>query len=318
MSAAVGGQAVVEGVMMRTPSAWAVSVRRPDGRITTVVEDARSVALRSRILRWPVIRGVVALGESLVIGMKALSVAARLSATDRDAADGAEAEAGAGAADDGDGELGRKEIAIALGGALVFSILFFKVVPGVVASLVPIDDTFLFVLIEGLIRVALFIGYLLVLSLLPDLRRVFQFHAAEHMALNALEAGAPRTAEAAAHHSRIHLRCGTAFLLWVMVIAIIVFAFVGQPDLWLVILSRILLVPVIAGIAYEVIRLAGRYGANPVVRAVLWPGLLLQRLTTRPADAEHLEVAVAALDAVLAREEINRRRRAEADVDVMA
>ncbi len=311
MSAAVGGQAVVEGVMMRTPSAWAVSVRRPDGRITTVVEDARSIGLRSPLLRWPVVRGVVALGESLVIGMKALSVAARLSATDRDAADGAEAG-------EADGELGRKEIAIALGGALVFSILFFKVVPGVAASLVPIDDTFLFVLLEGLIRVALFIGYLLVLSLLPDLRRVFQFHAAEHMALNALEAGAPRSAEAAAQHSRIHLRCGTAFLLWVMVIAIIVFAFVGRPDLWLVIASRILLVPVIAGLAYEVIRLAGRYGANPLVRAVLWPGLLLQRLTTRPADAEHLEVAVAALDAVLAREELNRRRRAEADVDVMA
>lgn len=310
MKAAVGGQAVVEGVMMRTPSAWAVSVRRPDGRITTVVEDARSVALRSAVLRWPVIRGVVALGESLVIGMKALSVSARLSATDHDDGDGAEGG--------GEAELGRKEIAIALGAALVFSIVFFKVVPGVAASLVPVDGTFLFVLVEGLIRVSLFIGYLLVLTLLPDLRRVFQYHAAEHMAINALEAGDPRTPEAAARHSRIHLRCGTAFLLWVMVIAIIVFAFVGRPDLWLLILSRILLVPVIAGIAYEVIRLAGRYGANPLIHAVLWPGLLLQRLTTRPADPAHLEVAVAALDAVLAREEANRRRRAEADVDVMA
>ncbi|MFM9125001.1 MAG: DUF1385 domain-containing protein [Actinomycetota bacterium] len=312
MKAAVGGQAVVEGVMMRTPSAWAVSVRRPDGRITTVVEDARSVALRSPVLRWPVIRGVVALGESLVIGMRALSVSARLSATDHDGEDG---EAGAGG---GEAELGRKEIAIALGAALVFSIVFFKVVPGIAASLVPVDGTFLFVLVEGLIRVSLFIGYLLVLTLLPDLRRVFQYHAAEHMAINALEAGDPRTADAAARHSRIHLRCGTAFLLWVMVIAIIVFAFVGRPDLWLLILSRILLVPVIAGIAYEVIRLAGRYGTNPVIHAVLWPGLLLQRLTTRPADGPHLEVAVAALDAVLAREEANRRRRAEADVDVMA
>ena len=310
MKAAVGGQAVVEGVMMRTPSAWAVSVRRPDGRITTVVEDARSVALRSAVLRWPVIRGVVALGESLVIGMKALSVSARLSASDHDGEEGAEGG--------GEAELGRKEIAIALGAALVFSIVFFKVVPGVAASLVPVEGTFLFVLLEGLIRVALFIGYLLVLTFLPDLRRVFQYHAAEHMAINALEAGDPRTAEAAARHSRIHLRCGTAFLLWVMVIAIIVFAFVGRPDLWLLILSRILLVPVIAGIAYEVIRLAGRYGTNPVIHAVLWPGLLLQRLTTRPADGAHLEVAVAALDAVLAREEANRQRRAEADVDVMA
>lgn len=308
MKLAVGGQAVVEGVMMRTPSAWAVSVRRPDGRITTVVEDARSVGLRSPILRWPIIRGVVALGESLVIGMKALSLAARLSASDAE-----EGEAG-----EGESELGTREIAIALVVAVVFSIVFFKVVPSVVATLLPVDDTFLFVLLEGLIRVGLFIGYLLFLTLLPDLRRVFQFHAAEHMAINALEDGAPRTAAAAAGYSRIHLRCGTAFLLWVMVIAIIVFAFVGRPDLPWLIASRILLVPVIAGIAYEVIRLAGRYGTNPLIHAVLWPGLLLQRLTTRHADTEHLEVAVAALDAVLLREEENRARRAEADVDVMA
>ena len=306
MKSAVGGQAVVEGVMMRTPSAWAVAVRRPDGRISTVVEDARSVALRFPVLRWPVIRGVVALGESLVIGMKALSLAARLSTSDHEG-DG-----------EGESELGRKEIAIALVTAVVFSIVFFKVVPGVVANFLPIDDTVLFVVVEGAIRVALFIGYLLVLTLLPDLRRVFAYHAAEHMAINALEAGAPRTAAAAAAHSRIHLRCGTAFLLWVMVIAIVVFAFVGRPSLPLLIASRIVLVPVIAGIAYEVIRLAGRYGHNPIVHAVLWPGLLLQRLTTRPADLEHLEVAVAALDAVLVREDENRQRRAEADVDVMA
>ncbi|MBJ7248725.1 MAG: DUF1385 domain-containing protein [Thermoleophilia bacterium] len=304
MSQAVGGQAVVEGVMMRTPTAWAVAVRRPDGRITTVVEDARSIALRFPILRWPVIRGVVALGESLAIGMKALSMAARLSTSDHEG--------------EGEQEIGRREIAIALVVAVVFSVVFFKVVPSVVANFLPIQDTFLFVVAEGIIRVSLFVGYLVVLSLLPDLRRVFQFHAAEHQAINALEAGEPRTAAAAALYSRIHLRCGTAFLLWVMVIAIIVFAFVGRPDLPWLIASRVLLVPVIAGIAYEVIRLAGRYGTNPIVHAILWPGLLLQRLTTRPADAEHLEVAVAALDAVLQREETNRAARPEAPVDVMA
>lgn len=306
MSQAVGGQAVVEGVMMRTPSAWAVAVRRPDGRITTVVEDARSVALRYPILRWPVIRGVVALGESLVVGMKALSLAARLSTSDHE---------GEG---EGEEEIGRREIVIALVVAVVFSIVFFKVVPSVIANFLPIQDTIMFVLAEGAIRVGLFIGYLVFLSLLPDLRRVFQFHAAEHQAINALEAGEPRTAAAAALYSRIHLRCGTAFLLWVMVIAIIVFAFVGHPPLPWLIASRVLLVPVIAGIAYEVIRLAGRYGTNPIVHAILWPGLLLQRLTTRPADAEHLEVAVAALDAVLQREETNRAARPEAPVDVMA
>ncbi len=294
----------MEGVMMRTPTAWAVAVRRPDGRITTVVEDARSIALRYPILRWPVIRGVVALGESLAIGMKALSMAARLSTSDHEG--------------EGEQEIGRREIAIALVIAVVFSVVFFKVVPSVVANFLPIQDTFLFVVAEGIIRVSLFIGYLVVLSLLPDLRRVFQFHAAEHQAINALEAGEPRTAAAAALYSRIHLRCGTAFLLWVMVIAIIVFAFVGRPDLPWLIASRVLLVPVIAGIAYEVIRLAGRYGTNPIVHAILWPGLLLQRLTTRPADAEHLEVAVAALDAVLQREETNRAARPEAPVDVMA
>ena len=292
--------------MMRTPTAWAVAVRRPDGRITTVVEDARSVALRYPILRWPVIRGVVALGESLAIGMKALSLAARLSTSDHEG-DG-----------EGEQEIGRREIVIALVVAVVFSIVFFKVVPSVIANFLPIQDTILFVLAEGVIRVGLFIGYLVFLSLLPDLRRVFQFHAAEHQAINALEAGEPRTAAAAALYSRIHLRCGTAFLLWVMVIAIIVFAFVGRPDLPWLIASRVLLVPVIAGIAYEVIRLAGRYGTNPIVHAILWPGLLLQRLTTRPADAEHLEVAVAALDAVLQREETNRAARPEAPVDVMA
>ena len=167
MSHSVGGQAVVEGVMMRTPSAWAVAVRRPDGRITTVVEDARSVALRSRVLRWPVIRGVVALGESLAIGMKALSLAARLSSSDHEG-DG-EGEA------DGEPELSRKEIAIALIAAVAFSIIFFKVVPSVVANFLPIDDTVLFVVVEGLIRVSLFIGYLLFLTLLPDLRRVFAY-----------------------------------------------------------------------------------------------------------------------------------------------
>ena len=301
MSAAVGGQAVVEGVMMRTPSAWAVAVRRPDGRISTVVEDARSVGLRSPVLRWPVVRGVVALGESLVIGMKALSLAARLSTTDHE---------GEG---EGEAELGRREIAIALVVAVVFSIVFFKVVPGVVASLLPVDGTFLFVLLEGLIRVGLFIGYLLFLTLLPDLRRVFEYHAAEHMAINALEAGAPRTAAAAAAHSRIHLRCGTAFLLWVMVIAIIVFAFVGRPALPWLITTRIVLVPVIAGIAYEVIRFAAGHMDKRWVRTLMLPGLTLQRLTTREPSAEQLEVAIAALRAVFTAEqsaEVDARRAA--------
>ena len=178
----------------------------------------------------------------------------------------------------------------------------FKVTPAVITSFLPIDGTGSFVVVEGLIRVTLFIGYLGVISLLPDLRRVFQYHGAEHKAINALEADEELTPENVQRFSLIHPRCGTAFLLYVMVIAIFVFAFVGQPAWYWLIASRILLLPVIAGIAYEVIRFAGKHSDNRALMAFLAPGLWLQRLTTREPSLDQLEVSIRALQDVLRRE----------------
>jgi uncharacterized protein YqhQ len=302
----VGGQAVLEGVMMRTPRAWAVAIRRPDGRITTHVEDAESVAARHRVLRLPVLRGVVALGESLAIGFRALGLSARLSSSDADEGQG-----------DGEGEIGRGAIIVSFIIAIGFAIGLFKLTPGVLASLLDIDRTWLFLIIEGLIRITIFLAYLVILSFIPDLRRVFQYHAAEHKAINALEAEDELTPASVQRHSLIHVRCGTAFLLWVMVVAIFVFAFVGQPGWFWLIVSRILLLPVIAGLAYEVIRLAARFGTNPVVAVILQPGLWLQRLTTREPSNDQAEVSIAALRAALERDTA-LRTKGQVEVEVMA
>jgi uncharacterized protein YqhQ len=287
MSTAVGGQAVVEGVMMRTPTRWAVAVRRPDGGVSRVRRDATSAAARHRWMRLPVIRGVVALGESLAIGFRALAISANYAAAE-------EVEEGEAPA-----ELSRGQLFFAFAFAIGFALLLFKVSPAVIANLLPLDSTGLFVIAEGLIRVAIFIAYLSLISLLPDLRRVFQYHAAEHKAINAYEAGAELTPERVQTFSKIHLRCGTAFLLWVMVIAIFVFALVGRPDWPMLIASRVLLLPVIAGIAFEVIKWGSRHPDNRAVRAMLAPGLWLQALTTREPTLDQVEVSIQALREVL-------------------
>ena len=292
---------------MRTPRVWAVAVRRPDGRITTEVEDKESVAVQRRWLRLPILRGIVALGESLSIGFRALGLSARLSASDDDDAE--------------EEPIGRGAIIFSFVIAIGFALALFKVTPGVLAKLLDIEPNWLFLIVEGLIRIGIFLGYLIILSFIPDLRRVFQYHAAEHKAINALEAGEELTPEKVQRYSLIHLRCGTAFLLWVMVVAILVFAFVGKVDSWLwLILSRILLLPLIAGIAYEVIRLAARFGTNPVVHLVLLPGLWLQRLTTRQPTDDQVEVSIASLQAALARDDELRaaRTKPQGEVEVMA
>jgi uncharacterized protein YqhQ len=180
--------------------------------------------------------------------------------------------------------------------------MLFKVTPALITSWLPIDTTGVFVIIEGVIRVSIFLIYLLLISLLPDLRRVFQYHAAEHKAINAYEAGEELTPEKVQKFSLIHPRCGTAFLLWVMVIGIFVFAFVGQPAWYYLIGSRILLLPVIAGLAYELIRFAGKNQDNRVLMWLLAPGLWLQRLTTRQPSLDQIEVSIRALQEVLRRE----------------
>ena len=291
--ASIGGQAVLEGVMMRGPSSWAVAVRRPDGRISEVEHDVDSVALHRRWLRLPVIRGVIALGESLAIGMRALSVSARFSVTDEGDEDASE-------------ELSRFALIGAFVFAIGFSLLLFKVSPALLTNWINPGNTFVFVLVEGGIRIGLLIAYLALIGLFGELRRVFQYHAAEHKAINAYEHGAALDPETVQTYSLIHVRCGTAFLLWVMVIAILVFSalgeVVGHIDWKWLVLSRVVALPLIAGLAYEVIRLAARFERFRAVRAVLAPGLWLQRLTTREPTLDQVAVSIAALERVLAAE----------------
>ena len=287
---AIGGQAVLEGVMMRSPSSWAVAVRKPDGEIAEVVKAISSPMARRRVFRLPVIRGVIALGESLAIGFRALAISANYAAQVED--------------EDGETktELSRGQIIFAFAIAIGFAIMLFKVTPALITNWLPIDTTGVFVIVEGLIRVAIFIAYLAVISLLPDLRRVFQYHAAEHKAINAYEAGAVLTPERVQRFSQIHVRCGAAFLLWVMVIAIFVFAFFGRPAWYWLIVTRIALLPLIAGLAYELIRFAGKNTDQRWLLALLAPGLWLQRLTTRKPTLDQIEVSIHALEEVLERE----------------
>ena len=199
-------------------------------------------------------------------------------------------------------EISRGQIIFSFAIAIGFALMLFKVTPALLTNLLPIDTTGVFVVIEGVIRVSIFLLYLLLISLLPDLRRVFQYHAAEHKAINAYEAGEELTPERVQTFSLIHPRCGTAFLLWVMVIGIFVFAFVGQPAWYWLIISRILLLPVIAGIAYELIRFAGKHQGNSILMTLLAPGMWLQRLTTRQPSLDQIEVSIRALQEVLRRE----------------
>ena len=291
MSAPIGGQAVLEGVMMRGPSNWAVAVRKPNGQIAEVCRPIESVMKRHWAFRLPIVRGVIALGESLAIGFRALSISANYAAADDNEL--AEAE---------EQELSRAALIFAFLIAIGFAISVFKVGPALLADLLPISSGTWFVLVEGLIRVTVFVLYLFLISLLPDLRRVFQYHAAEHKAINAYEAGEELEPERVQRFSLIHPRCGTAFLLWVMVIAIFVFAFFGRPAWYWLIVTRILLLPVIAGLAYELIRFAGKHTDNRVVMTLLAPGLWLQRLTTREPTLDQLEVSIRALREVLALE----------------
>jgi uncharacterized protein YqhQ len=290
----VGGQAVLEGVMMRGPGNWAVAVRTPSGTIEHISRSIDSAQARHWVFRLPVIRGVVALGESLAIGFRALAISANYAAQEEreELAEGEVAEAV-------DTELSRGALIFAFAVAIGFAVVLFKVTPALITDLLPISSTGWFVIIEGLIRVSIFIAYLALISLLPDLRRVFQYHAAEHKAINAYEAGEPLEPEIVQRYSLIHPRCGTAFLLWVMVIGVFVFAFFGRPVWYWLIATRILLLPVIAGIAYELIRYAGRHQGNRALMALLAPGLWLQRLTTREPSLDQIEVSIRALREVL-------------------
>jgi uncharacterized protein YqhQ len=294
--------------MMRGPGNWAVAVRTPSGEIAQVSRSIESKMAKHRLLRLPIIRGVMALGESLAIGFRALAISANYAAQE-ESEDGKSGE-------EVSTELSRGALIFAFAIAIGFAVMLFKVTPGLLTSLLPIKSTGWFVIVEGLIRVTIFVAYLSLISLLPDLRRVFQYHAAEHKAINAYEAGEELTPANVQRFSLIHPRCGTAFLLWVMVIAVFVFAFFGRPHWYWLIAERILLLPLIAGLAYELIRFAGRHQGNRVLMTVLAPGMWLQRLTTREPSLDQLEVSIRALSEVLHLEE---RRGIDAQrVEVMA
>ncbi len=290
--------------MMRGPRHWAVAVRKPDGEIAHVAASIDPLAARHWLLRLPVVRGVVALGESLAIGFRALSVSANYAAQD---------------AEEGDVEpieLGRWALAFAFLVAIGFALAIFKVGPALLADTLPISSGGWFVLVEGAIRVTVFVLYLVVLSLIPSLRRVFQYHAAEHKAINAFEAGEELTPEVAQRYSLIHPRCGTAFLLWVMVVSVFVYALFGRlPWYWLIVSRVVLLLPIV-GVAYELIRFAGKHAENRVLMTILAPGLWLQRLTTREPSLDQLEVSIKALREVLDLE--GRQQPADRRVEVMA
>jgi uncharacterized protein YqhQ len=282
--APVGGQAVLEGVMMRGVATWAVAVREPDGEVGVRSFPLVSWTKRHRVLRWPVIRGVVALVESLAIGFKALGLSANAQLEEDEEPIG--------------GAMWLGTVVV----ALAFAVGLFFVVPVGLTSLFKdeLGSAFLFWLVEGLLRTGIFLGYLWLLSRVRDLRRVFEYHGAEHKTISCFEAGEPLTPEHAARYSRLHPRCGTSFLLIVMIVAIFVFAPLGTPDWYLLFASRILGIPLVAGIAFELIKWFGRNRTKRWARTLMWPGMQLQKLTTREPDLSQLAVAIAALEAVLA------------------
>lgn len=287
----VGGQAVLEGVMMRGISTWAVAVRNPEGGIETTVEPLVSWAQKHRVFRWPVIRGVVALVESLKVGFRALAIAANAQMEEDD--EGVREE------------IGSFTWGLTIAFSVVLAVVLFFLIPVGATSLIKdaLGSALLFWLVEGVLRTVIFIAYLWAISRLRDLRRVFEYHGAEHKTISCYEAGDELTPDRAAMYSRLHPRCGTSFLLVVMVVAIFVFAPLGLPEWYWLLLSRILGIPLIAGISYEVIKWAGKHRRKAWVRALMWPGLMLQNLTTREPDRDQLEVAIRSLEEVLAVED---------------
>jgi uncharacterized protein YqhQ len=295
---------VLERVMMRGVSVWAVAVRTPDGQVELSSEPLVPWAQRHRIWRLPIIRGVVALGESMKIGFKALAISANAQLEDDEEG---EAE-----------EIGGWVWGLTIALSLALAVGLFFVIPVGLTSLIKdqLGSPLLFWLVEGVLRTTIFIGYIVAISRLPDLRRVFEYHGAEHKTISCYEAEDELIPSRAKLYSRLHPRCGTSFLLIVMVLAIFVFAPIGLPAWYWLLASRILGIPLIAGLSYEVIKWAGKNRRKRWVRAVMWPGLMLQNLTTREPDEEQLAVAIAALERVL--EEETPGEGSESPIEIVA
>ncbi|GAW93814.1 DUF1385 domain-containing protein [Calderihabitans maritimus] len=276
-----GGQAVIEGVMMRGPNEMAVAVRKNTGEIVVERETINSLANRIPIFKWPLLRGFLALMEALVIGIKALTFSANQVAEEKE-------------------QLSTLEIIITIILALGAALLLFVVLPTSLAhGLRAYMSEFWLNLVEGILRIAIFLGYIVAISQMKDIQRIFAYHGAEHKVIGAFEAGEELTIDNAQKFSTLHPRCGTNFLLIVMLLTILVFSFLSYSNLLWRVLSRIFLMPLIAGAAYEIIKLAGRYPNSKLVHTLIAPGLWLQKLTTREPDDEQVEVALEALKALI-------------------
>jgi uncharacterized protein YqhQ len=280
-----GGQAVIEGVMMRGRYVWAVAVRRPTGDVHLESHDIDSVAKRHTLLAKPFLRGVIALGQALAIGFRALSVSARESVPEEE-------------------RLSSRQMGLSMAIAAVIFLGLFIVLPAVTFGWVGrnVDSSILVNALEGVFRVALFLGYLLLIGRTKDIRRVFEYHGAEHKTIAAFEHDEPLVPDRVDGYSTLHVRCGTNFLLLVMIITIFVFALFGNPGVWWRVLSRIVAIPIIAGLAFELLRLGARFPRSRVIQALMVPGLWLQKLTTKPPDRGQIEVAIASFNEVLRRE----------------
>ncbi|MEN6480255.1 MAG: DUF1385 domain-containing protein [Anaerolineales bacterium] len=280
-----GGQAVMEGVMMRGAREWAVAVRAPNGEIVTHHDHLPKAVYESRILKLPFLRGLLMLWDSLGLGMRALNWSADVALSEEE-----------DVSFSGPLAWGTVALSVALGVGL------FILLPTFIIGLLDryITTALLSNLVEGVVRLGIFVLYIWAIGLMPDIRRVFAYHGAEHKTINAYEAGAELTPEAVSHYSRVHTRCGTGFMLIVLVIFVVVSTLLGRPAFWLRLTSRILMIPIVSGIAYEIIKLSARYyDRSRLVRILMAPSLALQQLTTREPSLDMLEVSIQSLQMVL-------------------
>ncbi len=278
-----GGQAVIEGVMMRGRDVWAIAVRRPGGDIHLESHGIDSIASRHPILQKPGIRGIIALGQALSIGVKALTISANQSAEEQE-------------------QLSSRQMAVSMTFAFVIFIGLFVVAPAVLFNYARgrvVESGLAANILEGIFRVLLFLGYLWLIGRMKEIRRVFQYHGAEHKTIAAYEHQEPLEPGRVDRYSTLHVRCGTNFLLIVMILTIIVFSFFGTPGLAWRIGSRIIAIPLIAGLAFEALRLGARFGHTRIMRALMAPGLWLQKITTKPPTPDQIEVAIASFNEVL-------------------
>ncbi|MFZ5649200.1 MAG: DUF1385 domain-containing protein [Bacillota bacterium] len=277
-----GGQAVIEGVMMRGPSSRAVAVRLPEGGIAVDEKQIASITKKYPFLKWPLLRGVVALVESLIIGIEALSYSASQALGEEE-------------------ELSKTEVVVTIGLAFALAVVLFVILPTGAAHLLKnyVQGSFLQNLLEGVLRLGVFLLYVVLIGRLDDIKRVFQYHGAEHKVINAYEAGQELSVEKVQRFTTFHPRCGTSFLLIVLVLSIFLFALLGHQDLFWRITSRVLLLPVLAGISYEALKLSAKYADNFLCSLLITPGRWLQGLTTGEPDDSQVEVAISAFGAVL-------------------